>query len=55
MLRVARAIDRFTERSGPVYVGQQMDIFIEATLPTGFAADSARPPRVFHAQGESQP
>jgi len=54
--RVLQAIYRFTERSGPLYVGQQMDIFIEATLPTGFAADnSARPQRVFHAQGGRQP
>ena len=53
--RVLQAIYRFTDRSGSLYVGQQMDIFIEATLPTGFAADSAQPQRVFHAQGGIQP
>ena len=53
--RVLQVIYRFTEHSGSLYVGQQMDIFIEATLPAGFAADSARPPRVSHAQGGRQP
>ena len=50
-----KSIYRFTDRRGPFYVGQQMDIFIEALPPTGFAADSAQPPRVFHAQGGRQP
>jgi HlyD family secretion protein len=53
--RVLQAIYRFTDRRGPLYVGQQMDIFIAATLPTGFEADSERPQRLFHAQGVIQP
>ncbi len=53
--RVLQAIYRFTERSGSLYVGQQMDIFIETPPPTGFAADSARPQPVFHSQGGIQP
>jgi len=39
-----------------LYVGQQMDIFIEAPPPAGFEADtSARLQRVSHAQGGRQP
>jgi HlyD family secretion protein len=53
--RVLQVIYRFTEPSGSLYVGQQMDIFIEATLPAGFEADSALPPRVSHAQRGRQP
>ena len=53
--RVLQAIYRFTERSGSLYVGQQMDIFIETPPSTGFAADSVRPQRVSQAQGGIQP
>src|SRR5215467_3625395 len=54
--RVLQAIYRFTEPSGSLYVGQQMDIFIEAPPPAGFEADtSARLQRVFHAQEGRQP
>jgi len=54
--RVLQAIYRFTEPSGSLYVGQQIDIFIEAPPPAGFEADtSARLQRVFHAQEGRQP
>ena len=54
--RVLQAIYRFTERSGSLYVGQQMDIFIEAPPSAGFEADtSARLQRMFHAQEGRQP
>lgn len=39
--RVLQAIYRITDANAPVYVGQQMDIYIEASLPPGSARDAA--------------
>ena len=54
--RVLQVIYSFDPAKLAAYVGQQMDIFIEAPPPAGFEADnSARLQRVFHAQGGRQP
>lgn len=39
--RVLQAIYRITDANAPVYVGQQMDVYIEAPLPPGSARDAA--------------
>jgi ABC-type sugar transport system ATPase subunit len=49
--RVLQVLYSFNRDTLPVYAGQQMDVFIEATLPTGLEAGSDWPQRYRHAQG----
>jgi hypothetical protein len=52
--RVLQVLYSFNRDTLPLYVGQQMDVFIAATLPTEIEADSDRPPRFLQAQGRIQ-